>query len=218
MSELELNLYGDIGGDGITVGNVRTTLNYIKNNIDTSELMVRIISYGGNVQESMAIIDAFNEFKNDTGIKVTTINDNYTASAGMNILVGIADKVMGTPRSIYLIHRAWTIAAVNSRGAKELAERLEKVTEPSIELYMAKTGKSKEEIEAQMDKEDWMSIQEAIDFGLVDDVYQGALNTDEAQQYLSKVSHTDDELFSVAQQYLNSEIKLLQKVRNIKNI
>lgn len=211
-----LQLYGDIGGeDGITTEKVRASLNYLKQ-YDFDELVIRLMTYGGSVQEANGIIDALEEFKVDKGVTLTAINDCYVASAGANIF-SIADKSLMTPRSQLLIHRAWTIAMVNSKGALELSKTLEKATEPSIDIYVKKSGKTREEVESKMDEESWMNVNEAIDFGLVDGIYTGGVNDKVIQQHIKNVDDNVDVNLVYTQSLLKSEIAIQQKVKTLLN-
>ena len=48
---------------------------------------------------------------------------------------------------------------------KKGAEDLEKSTHPSINIYVAKTGLTEEEIKEKMDREEWITSQEAYEWG-----------------------------------------------------
>ena len=48
---------------------------------------------------------------------------------------------------------------------KKVAEDLEKITQPSLDIYTKKTKLSEKEIKEKMDKEEWITSQEAYDWG-----------------------------------------------------
>lgn len=213
MKELEISVYGEVGDEGLTVDKIRQTLKYLRKQ-DIERLVVRVLSYGGVVQESNGIIAAFNEYKKETGVEIIFVNDCYLASAGLNIAVEVADKLLGVPRSVFLAHRAWTIAAVNSEEAKELSGKLEEMTEPSIQAIINKTGKTREEVLALMDEERWLSIEESIDYGLVDGVYEGKIDVELANEV--KINEESDEKAMKAKTKLEEELKIMQTAERIK--
>lgn len=48
---------------------------------------------------------------------------------------------------------------------KKVAEDLEKITQPSLNIYTSKTNLSEEEIKEKMDREEWITSQEAYEWG-----------------------------------------------------
>lgn len=169
----ELILYDEIGEGGIETKNVRASLNYIKNIEDIDTLVVRFISSGGNVLEANGIVAAFNDYKRSTGNKVEVVYDLYGASAAVNIGIAIGDEVYMQKDALLLIHHHGVVTWVNSRNAEELAKITEESTKPTIELFVAKTGKTEDEVIAKMDEERWMTASEALEFGIIDGIYEG---------------------------------------------
>lgn len=169
----ELIFYDEIGEGGIETKNVRASLNYLKKIEDIDTLLVRFISGGGNVLEANGIVAAFNDYKRATGNKIEVVYDLYGASAAVNIGVAIADRVYMQKDALLLIHHHGVVTWVNSRNAEELAKITEESTKPTIELFVAKTGKTEDEVVARMDEERWMTASEALDFGIIDGIYEG---------------------------------------------
>ena len=169
----ELIFYDEIGEGGIETKNVRASLNYLKKIEDIDTVVVRFISGGGNVLEANGITAAFNDYKRATGNKVEVVYDLYGASAAVNIGVAIGDVVYMQKDALLLIHHHGVVAWVNSRNAEELAKITEESTKPTIELFVAKTGKTEDEVIAKMDEERWMTASEALNFGIIDGIYEG---------------------------------------------
>lgn len=169
----ELIFYDEIGEGGIETKNVRASLNYLKNIEDIDTVVVRFISSGGNVLEANGIVAAFNDYKRSTGNKVEVVYDLYGASAAVNIGVAIGDEVYMQKDALLLIHHHGIVTWVNSRNAEELAKITEESTKPTIELFVAKTGKTEGEVIAKMDEERWMTASEALEFGIIDGIYEG---------------------------------------------
>ena len=79
-----------------------------------------------------------------------------------------------------MIHNAWSSVEGDSNAMKKAAEDLEKITQPSVNIYVAKTGMPEEEIKKMMDEEKWITSQEAFDMGFS----TAQVKKDDAQQAL----------------------------------
>lgn len=128
--------------------------------VDTPNLTVRINSYGGSVSEGLAIYSLLSEFKGH----LKTIVDGFACSAASIIFMAGEERVV-PENGLLLIHNAWTEARGDSNVMKKVAEDLEKITQPSINIYVAKTGLTEEEIKEKMDREEWITSQEAYEWG-----------------------------------------------------
>ena len=64
-----------------------------------------------------------------------------------------------------MIHNAWSYAEGDSNVMRKTAEDLEKITQPSVNIYVSKSNLSEEEIKEKMDKEEWITSQEALEWG-----------------------------------------------------
>jgi ATP-dependent Clp protease, protease subunit len=75
------------------------------------------------------------------------------------------------PRNAMLmVHNPWTLAIGDHNELAKASEDLEKMTSVMISTYASKTGKDEEEIRQVLDGETWMTADEALAFGLVDQV------------------------------------------------
>lgn len=167
-SETELYVYGDIRKKGIIerwfgIGEDYTdafTLKDALNAVDTPNLTVRINSYGGSVSEGLAIYSLLSEFKGH----VKTIVDGFACSAASVIFMAGEERVV-PENGLLMIHNAWTEARGDSNIMKKVAEDLEKITQPSVNIYVSKTGQTEEKIKEMMDREEWITSQEAFELG-----------------------------------------------------
>ena len=48
---------------------------------------------------------------------------------------------------------------------KKVAEDLEKITQPSVNIYVSKTGQTEDKIKEMMDREEWITSKEAYELG-----------------------------------------------------
>lgn len=166
--ETELYVYGDIRkkdwidswfGTGKDVTEAFTLKDALAQ-IDTPELTVRINSYGGSVSEGLAIYNLLSDFKGH----LRTVVDGFACSAASVIFMAGKERIV--PESgLLMIHNAWSKATGDSNAMKKAAEDLEKMTQPSVNIYVSKTGLSEEKVKEMMDKETWITSKEAFELG-----------------------------------------------------
>lgn len=167
-SETELYVYGDIRkkdwiDEWLGTGKDLTEAFSLKDAlalVDTPNLTVRINSYGGSVSEGLAIYSLLSEFKGH----VKTIVDGFACSAASVIFMAGTERVV-PENGLLMIHNAWTEARGDSNAMKKVAEDLEKITQPSVNIYVSKTGLSEEKVKEMMDREEWMTSKEAYELG-----------------------------------------------------
>lgn len=168
----ELHIYGAIGAsfwdEGITADTVKARLDAVRG---AARLNIFINSPGGSIFEADAIYSQLRRFP---GEKVAYI-DGLAASAASYIALG-ADRVVTAPHGKWLIHNAATMvwdvftAAQLRAFAEKTGAALDKLSQSIAALYVADTGKPLDEVLAQMDKDEIMTAQEALDFGLTDSI------------------------------------------------
>ena len=143
-------------------------------NVDTPNLTVHINSYGGSVSEGLAIYSLLRQFKGH----LITIVDGFACSAASVIFMAGDERIV--PESgILMIHNAWTSAQGDSNAMKKAALDLEKITQPSVDIYCSKTGLSEEQIKKMMDEETWITSKEAYELN-----FSTSINKNEAMQSL----------------------------------
>lgn len=166
--ETELYIYGDIRKKGwiddwLGTGKDKTdafTLKDALEQIDTPELTVRINSYGGSVSEGLAIYNLLTDFKGH----LRTVVDGFACSAASVIFMAGKERIV--PESgLLMIHNAWSWAEGDSNAMKKAAEDLEKQTQPSVNIYVSKTGLTEEKVKEMMDHETWITSKEAFELG-----------------------------------------------------
>lgn len=166
--ETELYIYGDIRkkdwidswfGTGKDVTEAFTLKDALAQ-IDTPELTVRINSYGGSVSEGLAIYNLLSDFKGH----LRTVVDGFACSAASVIFMAGKERIV--PESgLLMIHNAWSRAEGDSNAMKKAAEDLEKQTQPSVNIYVSKTGLTEEKVKEMMDHETWITSKEAFELG-----------------------------------------------------
>lgn len=164
----EMYVYGDIASKDIFDlwfggGDEKTNAYSLKEAlemIDTPNLTVRINSYGGEVAEGLAVYSLLSDFKGH----VKTIVDGYACSAASIIFMAGEERIV-PENGLLMIHNAWSRAVGDSNAMKKMAEDLEKITQPSVNIYVNKTGLDEEQVKEMMDRETWITSQEAYELG-----------------------------------------------------
>ena len=127
-------------------------------------LEVKINSGGGDVlagQEIYAILRA----RNDVDIEV----ESLAASAASVIAMAGPSKI--SPIGMVMIHDVSTYGVCgNHQDMEKVAKELKAWDEALAAAYVAKTGKSQEEIIKLMDKETWLPAARAVELGFIDEI------------------------------------------------
>lgn len=166
-------------------------------------LTVRINSYGGEVAEGLAI---YNLLKSYPG-EVTTICDGFACSAASVVFMAGAKRIM--PRSsLLMIHNAWTWASGDADDLRKAADDLEKITQPSVEIYTSVSNLDADEIKSMMDAETWIDADEALDFGFATEISEEAAMQSLEDGILAKTVFKNKQL--------EKRIKELEKAEPVK--
>lgn len=152
-------------------------------------LTVRINSYGGEVAEGLAIYNLLKSYEGE----VTTICDGFACSAASVVFMAGTKRIM--PRSsLLMIHNAWTWASGDADDLRKAAEDLEKITEPSVQIYLANSNLEEETIRTMMDKETWITADEAYEYGMATAVVEDSPQMSLKDDMLSKLVHRNKQL------------------------
>lgn len=176
----EIELYGDIVSerpvdwDGSPVDGqfiiLSKFLEDFKQVEDASHLTVRIHSAGGNAFDAMTIHNRLKSSKSD----VTVIVDGVAMSGG-SLIMCAGNKVQVHPGSLIMIHRCWSwlFGGYNASELCRMADSNDAVDRSQAVIYQAKTGLSVDELIEMMDRETYMTGQEAIEKGFADELIEG---------------------------------------------
>ena len=122
---------------------------------------------GGSVTAGMAIYDTMQYIKPD----VSTICIGMAASMGAFLLSGGAKgKRYALPNSEIMIHQPSGGARGQATEIRIVAENILKTKEKLNKILASNTGKSLEEIERDTERDNYMSAEEAKEYGLIDAV------------------------------------------------
>jgi len=135
--------------------------------IDAEQVTVRINSVGGSVHDGVAIHNAIKRH----AAKVTTSIEGVAYSIA-SLIAMAGDTVEMAENALFMVHAPMTGTFGNSALHREQADMLDQYAQAMSSSYMAKTGKSAEEIMALLTdgKDHFYTAQEALDAGFVDSV------------------------------------------------
>ena len=128
-----------------------------------------INSPGGSVSAGFAIYDTMQYIKCD----VSTICIGMAASMGAFLLSGGAKgKRLALPNAEIMIHQPSGGARGQETESRIVAENILKTRNKLNEILAANTGKSVEEIPRDTERDNYMTAQEAVAYGLIDSVVE----------------------------------------------
>ncbi|WP_430229905.1 head maturation protease, ClpP-related [Nitrosomonas communis] len=157
----EVFLYGDIGGwmDGVGAEEFNKELAAL----DVTSIDVRLNSGGGSVFEGQAIYNALNRHPAKINIHI----DGLAASIA-SVIAMAGDQINITEGSHIMIHKPWSIAMGDAEAMRKEAEILDSLESGIMDIYAARTNKSRKQIEDWIAAETWFKGQEAVDAGFAD--------------------------------------------------
>ncbi|MBV8814974.1 MAG: ATP-dependent Clp protease proteolytic subunit [Verrucomicrobia bacterium] len=131
------------------------------------DINLYINSPGGSVTAGMAIYDTMQFVTCD----VATYCVGIAASMGAVLLAaGSRGKRYALPNSDIMIHQVSGGAQGTASDVERTVEWMFKIKKRVIHILAQHTGKPEEQIQADSDRDYWMSAEEAKDYGLVDEV------------------------------------------------
>ncbi len=135
--------------------------------IGNSDICLYINSPGGSITSGMAIYDTMNFIKSD----VSTICIGMAASMAAFLLSsGKKEKRFALPNSEVMIHQPLGGASGQATEIKIAAERILKLKDKINKILSDNTGKSVAKIENDTERDNFMSAEEALQYGIVDKI------------------------------------------------
>lgn len=133
------------------------------------DIFLYINSPGGSITSGMAIYDTMQYIKPD----VSTICIGLAASMGAFLLnAGAKGKRFALPNAEIMIHQPSGGARGQASDIKIQAERILKMRESLNKILSERTGQPIETIERDTERDTFMSSYEAVEYGLIDKVFE----------------------------------------------
>lgn len=150
-----------------TASLVVAQLLFLEGQDSEKDISLYINSPGGSVTAGMAIYDTMQYIKCD----VSTICMGMAASMGAFLLSsGAKGKRFALPNSEIMIHQPLGGARGQATEIKIVADHILKTREKLNRILAENTGRSIEEIARDTERDNYLTAQEALEYGLVDKV------------------------------------------------
>ncbi len=149
------------------VNSIVAQLLYLEKKDPDKDIVMFINTPGGEVYSGMAIYDVMQYVKCD----VSTICVGLAASMGSVILAwGTKGKRYALPHSKVMIHQPLGGAEGQATDIVIQAEEILKVKHMFIDLIAKHTGQTTEQVAKDMERNKWMTPEEALNYGIIDKI------------------------------------------------
>ena len=153
----------------VTASLVIAQLLFLEAQDPDKDICLYINSPGGSVSAGLAIYDTMNFIKCD----VSTICVGMAASMGAFLLsAGAKGKRLALPNSEIMIHQPLGGMQGQASDIKIHADHIIATREKLNKILAKNTGRSLEEIERDTDRDNFLSAQAALEYGLIDRVIE----------------------------------------------
>ena len=151
-----------------TVANiVQAQLLFLESSDPSKDIQIYFNTPGGAVHAGLGIYDTIQYIRSD----VATICTGMAASMGAVLLAaGTKGKRTALPHSRVMIHQPMGGAQGQASDIEITAREIMKLKKELYEILAKHTGNSTEKVESDADRDFWMTAQEALDYGMVDEV------------------------------------------------
>ena len=140
---------------------------FLESEDPNKDIQLYINSPGGSVTAGMAIYDTMNYVKCD----VSTICMGMAASMGAFLLAGCAKgKRFALPNAEIMIHQPSGGARGQATDIQIVADQILRTKQKLNEILAANTGQPLERIAADTDRDNYMTAEEAKEYGLIDEL------------------------------------------------
>ncbi len=159
-------LSGEI--DDVSANIVIAQLIYLESKDADKDICLYINSPGGSVTAGMGIYDTMNYIKCD----VSTVCVGMAASMGAFLLsAGAKGKRFALRNSEVMIHQPLGGAQGQASDIEIVAKHIMRTKQKMIEILAKNSGQPIEKVERDVDRDNYMSAEEALEYGLIDAIY-----------------------------------------------
>ena len=153
-----------------TVANlIVAQLLFLESEDPKKDITLYINSPGGSVYAGMAILDAMNYIKPD----VSTVATGMAMSMGALVLAaGAKGKRFSLPNSRIMIHQGSAGFQGSTPDVEVAARELIRTSDILDEMLAKATGHPKDKVHKDSERDYFMTAQEALDYGLIDDIIE----------------------------------------------
>ena len=144
---------------------IKNELFYLESEDPTAPISMYINSPGGEVTSGMSIYDVMRYIRP----KIHTIVCGMAASMG-SVLLLAGDKRSAMPHSEIMIHQPSGGSQGQATEIEIAAKHILKTKEKVNKILAENTGKDLEQVTADTERDNWLSAEEAVAYGLIDKI------------------------------------------------
>jgi ATP-dependent Clp protease protease subunit len=147
---------------------IKAQLLYLEQMDSEKDIKIYIDSPGGSVYSGLGLLDTMEYIKPD----ITTINTGLAASMAAILLCnGTKGKRKALKRSRTMIHQPLGYLGFAQASDFEIdAKEINSLKKELYEIISNKTNQSSKKVEQDADRDYWMTSQEALDYGMIDEI------------------------------------------------
>ncbi len=148
---------------------------FLESEDSAKDISVYINSPGGSISSGLAIYDAMQNIEPD----ISTICMGIAMSMGAVLLAaGTSGKRYAWPHSRMMIHQPLIMGRVTSPASDIEIEAKEiiKLRDEINQIFVKHTGQPKDKIDADTDRNFYVSAEEAVEYGLIDEIIGPKVN------------------------------------------
>jgi ATP-dependent Clp protease protease subunit len=158
------------GGVNDTMSTIVQAQLMFLDSMDVKDITMHIDSPGGSVKSGLSIVDVMDYVKSD----IVTVNTGMAASMGSVLLgAGTKGKRSSLRFSKVMLHQSSGGFGGNIQDAEIDWKEWQEVNQTLFDLLGEYCGKSAEEVKNDSKRDFWLSAQQAVDYGIIDEVIQG---------------------------------------------
>jgi ATP-dependent Clp protease protease subunit len=159
-----------LGGpiEDYTANLIIAQLLFLESEDPKKDIQLYINSPGGSVSAGLAMLDTMNHIKPD----VATVCVGLAASAAAILLAaGAKGKRFALPNAEVMIHQPWGGAQGQATDIEITAKHIVATRERLNKILAKSTGQTLEKIEKDVDRDYFMSADEAKKYGIIDEIF-----------------------------------------------
>lgn len=138
-------------------------------NLEERDITMHVDSPGGSVKSGLSMVDVMNYVKSD----IVTINTGMAASMGSILLGnGTKGKRFSLPNSKVMLHQVSAGAQGHVEDMKISIAEAEKYNNKLFGMLADFCGKTKKRVLADCNRDNWLTAEEALDYGIIDGIVE----------------------------------------------
>ncbi|CAG2126903.1 ATP-dependent Clp protease proteolytic subunit [Cupriavidus yeoncheonensis] len=158
----QISVFDEIGAWGVSAKMFIADLKALG---DVKKIAMDINSPGGSVFDALAMYNALRASGAEITVKVLGV-----AASAASLLAMAGDKIIMPENAFMMVHNPINGVYGNSEDMRDMADVLDKIGASLVSTYVARTGRTEEEVKALLAAETLMSAADAVAQGFADEV------------------------------------------------